>query len=133
MRYPLPIRQASALPSGFLQTRGHPRNPCLWLTLPHAGRVEDFHLQVSAPCRAHRKKGHPKVALIVAIYNRLMPEVAHAAEHHGHTALVGGGDDLVVAHGATGLDDAGGALVHHHIQAVTEREEGVAGDYGTGQ
>ncbi|MGM8935070.1 hypothetical protein ACS8E9_09335, partial [Pseudomonas neustonica] len=28
----------------------------LWLTLPLAGRVEDFHLQVSAPCRAHHKK-----------------------------------------------------------------------------
>jgi len=26
------------------------------LTLPLAGFVEDFHLQVSAPCRAHQKK-----------------------------------------------------------------------------
>ena len=26
------------------------------LTLPLVGRVEDFHLQVSAPCRAHNKK-----------------------------------------------------------------------------
>ncbi len=42
--------------SGFLQIRSHPRHPCLWLTLPLAGRVEDFHLQVSAPCRAHHKK-----------------------------------------------------------------------------
>jgi hypothetical protein len=25
------------------------------LTLPLAGCVEDFHLQVSAPCRAHQK------------------------------------------------------------------------------
>ncbi|MAB25145.1 MAG: hypothetical protein CMK78_12485, partial [Pseudomonadales bacterium] len=30
--------------SGFLQIRSHPRHPCLWLTLPLAGRVEDFHL-----------------------------------------------------------------------------------------
>ena len=51
--YPLPVRQASALPSGFLQTRSRPRNPCLRLTLPLAGRVKDFHLQVDAPCRAH--------------------------------------------------------------------------------
>lgn len=42
--------------SGFLQTRSRPRNPCLWLTLPLAGCVEDSHLQVSAPCRAHQKK-----------------------------------------------------------------------------
>ena len=54
--YPLPVRQASALPSSFLQTRSRPRNPCLGLTLPLAGRVEDFHLQVGAPCRAHQKK-----------------------------------------------------------------------------
>jgi hypothetical protein len=26
------------------------------LTLPPVGCVEDFHLQVSAPCRAHNKK-----------------------------------------------------------------------------
>ncbi|KAA0087686.1 hypothetical protein CIW54_13130 [Paraburkholderia sp. T12-10] len=36
--------------------RSHPRHPCLWLTLPLAGCVEDFHLQVSAPCRAHKEK-----------------------------------------------------------------------------
>ena len=45
--------------SGFLQIRSHPRHPCLQLTLPLAGRVEDFHLQVSAPCRAHNKKKPP--------------------------------------------------------------------------
>jgi hypothetical protein len=55
--YPLPVRQASALPSassGFAVTRD---TLAVRLTLPHAGRVEDFHLQVSAPCRAHKKTG----------------------------------------------------------------------------
>ncbi|AVD90104.1 hypothetical protein C4Q26_24460 [Pseudomonas sp. SWI44] len=56
--------------SGFLQIRSHPRHPCLWLTLPLAGCVEDFHLQVThsattakrvaltrnAPCLAHPQK-----------------------------------------------------------------------------
>ena len=56
--------------SGFLQIRSHPRHPCLWLTLPLAGCVEDFHLQVTnvattaklvalarnAPCLAHQQK-----------------------------------------------------------------------------
>ena len=32
--------------SGFLQIRSRPRHPCLWLTLPLAGCVEDFHPQV---------------------------------------------------------------------------------------
>ena len=38
---------------GFLQTPGHPGHRCLPLTLALVGCVEDFHLQVSAPCRAH--------------------------------------------------------------------------------
>src|SRR6266436_38905 len=45
-------------------TPGHPRNRCLPLTLAHVGCVEDFHLQVSAPCRAHQKKdGGPMPAV----------------------------------------------------------------------
>src|SRR5690606_17924266 len=43
--------------SGFLQICSHPQHPCLQLTLPPAGCVEDFHLRVGAPCRAHKKKG----------------------------------------------------------------------------
>ena len=54
--YPLPVRRASALPSGFLPIRGRPRHRCLQLTLPRVGCVEDFHLLVSAPCRAHQKQ-----------------------------------------------------------------------------
>jgi hypothetical protein len=42
--------------SSFLQFPSPPGHPCLWLTLPRVGRVEDFHLQVSAPCRAHKRK-----------------------------------------------------------------------------
>ncbi len=41
---------------GFLRIRSRPRHPCLRLTLPLAGCVEDFHLQVRAPCRAHKAK-----------------------------------------------------------------------------
>ncbi len=51
-------RQRFAL--GFLQTSSRPENPCLPLTLPRVGCVEDLHLQVSAPCRAH-KKGPPRL------------------------------------------------------------------------
>src|SRR5947199_4631397 len=56
--YPLPVRCASALPSassGFAVARD---TLAVRLTLPLAGCVEDFHLQVRAPCRAHQKKGH---------------------------------------------------------------------------
>ena len=57
--YPLPVHQASALPSAssrFAVTRD---TLAVQLTLPLAGRVEDFHLQVSAPCRAHQEKTRP--------------------------------------------------------------------------
>lgn len=53
--YPLPVRQASALPSAssrFAVTRD---TLAVQLTVPLVGRVEDFHLQVSAPCRAHKQ------------------------------------------------------------------------------
>ena len=42
---------------GFLQISQSPTNTlAVRLTLPLVGRVEDSHLQVSAPCRAHRQK-----------------------------------------------------------------------------
>src|SRR3989338_6786661 len=54
--YPLPVRQASALPSASSRFAVARDILAVQLTLPLAGRVEDFHLQVSAPCRAHQKK-----------------------------------------------------------------------------
>ena len=59
-----------------------------------------------------------------------MAEVAHAGEHHGHAALVGGVDHFLVAHRAAGLGHAGCARIDHHVQAVAEGEEGIAGDHG---
>ena len=55
--YPLPVRQASALPSASFRFAVTHDTLAVRLTLPLAGRVEDFHLQVSAPCRAHQKNG----------------------------------------------------------------------------
>ena len=54
--YPLPVRRASALPTASSRFHLTMDTLALQLTLPLAGRVEDFHLQVSAPCRAHQKK-----------------------------------------------------------------------------
>src|ERR1044071_2413206 len=58
----------------------------------------------------------------------LMTEMAHAREHHGDAALVGGGDDLVVADAAPGLDNGRRAGVGDDVGAVAERKEGVGGD-----
>jgi hypothetical protein len=40
----------------FLPTPPHDDAVAAQLTFPPAGYVEDFHLQESAPCRAHHKK-----------------------------------------------------------------------------
>src|SRR5580658_7091366 len=55
--YPLPVRRASDLPPASFRppvTRGA---LAVQLTFPRVGYVEDFHLQESAPCRAHKEKG----------------------------------------------------------------------------
>ena len=56
---------------------------------------------------------------------QLMPEVAQAGEHHGEARRVGGGDHLVVAHRAAGLDDRRRARLRHHIEPVGEGKERV--------
>ena len=42
--------------------------------------------------------------------------------------LVGGAHHFVVAHAAAGLDDAGGARINHHVQAIAKRKKRVAGN-----
>ena len=54
--YPLPVRRASALPTASSGFRLAVDTLAVQLTLPLAGCVEDSHLQVSAPCRAHQRK-----------------------------------------------------------------------------
>jgi hypothetical protein len=55
--YPLPVRRASALLTASFRFHLAMDTLAVQLTLPLAGCVEDFHLQVSAPCRAHQNKG----------------------------------------------------------------------------
>ena len=47
--YPLPVRQASALPSASSRFAVARDTLAVRPTLPPAGRVEDFHFEVSAP------------------------------------------------------------------------------------
>src|ERR1035441_1191458 len=67
--YPLPVRQASALPTASSRFRLATDTLAVQLTLPLAGCVEDFHLQVNAPCRAQKKQAQPWPAgPVIAIY-----------------------------------------------------------------
>jgi hypothetical protein len=40
------------------------------LTIPPVRLVKDFHLQVSAPCRAHQEKGIPEILECLFFINR---------------------------------------------------------------
>jgi hypothetical protein len=76
----------------------------------------------------YRLRSEPRHAL-----RHSVPEVPHPREHHRHATLVGGGDDLFVAHAAARLDHASGAGIDNDIEAITEREERVRGGCGTCQ
>ncbi len=52
--YAISVRQASALPAASFRFHLAMDTLAVRLTVPPAGPVEDFHLQVSAPCRAHQ-------------------------------------------------------------------------------
>jgi hypothetical protein len=53
---PLPVRQASALPTASFRFAVARDTLAVQLTLLLAECVEDFHLQVNVPCRAQQKK-----------------------------------------------------------------------------
>lgn len=54
--YAVSIRQASALPAASFRFHLTMDTLAVRLTVPPVGPVEDLHLQVGAPCRAHQNK-----------------------------------------------------------------------------
>jgi hypothetical protein len=52
---------------GFLPTIPHNTAVAVQLTLPPDGRVEDLHLQVGAPCRAHKEKAEPRTPHLLSL------------------------------------------------------------------
>jgi hypothetical protein len=54
--YAISVRQASALPAASFRFHLTMDTLAVWLTVPPVGPVEDLHLQVGAPSRAHHKK-----------------------------------------------------------------------------
>ena len=54
--YAISVRQASVLPAASSGFHLAMDTLAVRLTIPPAGFVEDFHLQVNAPCRAHKWK-----------------------------------------------------------------------------
>ena len=66
--YPLPVRQASALPTASSRFHLAIDTLAVQLTLPLAGCVGDLHPQVSAPCRAHQTKSPRSRARAFALH-----------------------------------------------------------------
>ena len=54
--YAISVRRASALPAASFRSHLAVGTLAVRLKLPPVGRLEDLHLQVSAPCRAHKEK-----------------------------------------------------------------------------
>jgi hypothetical protein len=54
--YAIPVRRASALPAASFRFGLTTDTLAVQLMVPAVGPIEDFHLQVSVPCRAHHKK-----------------------------------------------------------------------------
>jgi hypothetical protein len=57
--YAISVRRTSALPAASFRFHLAMDTLAVQLTIPPVGFVGDFHSQVSAPCRAHNKKGSP--------------------------------------------------------------------------
>jgi hypothetical protein len=77
--YPLPVRQASALPTASSGFHLAIDTLAVQLTLPLAGCVGDLHPQVSTPCRAHQRKGArqeflPRPSYALRLENELAAE-----------------------------------------------------------
>ena len=57
--YAISVRRASALPAASFKFHLAVDTLAVRLTIPPVGPAEDLHLQVGAPCRAHKPKGQP--------------------------------------------------------------------------
>src|SRR5271157_5142682 len=77
MPHAFPVRQASALPTASFGFRLTTDTLAVRLTVPPVGPVEDSHLRVGAPCRAHRKKSPSRCPPRGARLNRVEKPTVH--------------------------------------------------------
>src|ERR1017187_7942449 len=116
--YPLPVRQASVLPTASSRFRLATDTFAVRLTLPLAGCVEDFHLQVSAPCRAHQEKGVRKTAPLILLSNSEELEVDLRAEQNVGGVSVAAAAEGVAAVGRDIRADPAHRAAEGHARAV---------------
>ena len=74
--YAISVRRTSALPAASFRFHLAMDTLAVRLTAPPVGPVEDFHLQVGAPCRAHHQKSRAMKALPEESLSELKPVYA---------------------------------------------------------
>ena len=87
-----PQRYFQTSESGFLQIPPHDGHPCLWLTVPTAKSVADFHRQVVAHAGRTKKKNRTASSGFLHTDKRTAPRqsffsCARIIEGHGHRAF----------------------------------------------
>ena len=86
--YAISVRQASVLPAASFRSCFAAGTLAVRLTVPLAGSVRDFHSQVSAPCRAHKRKGQECGQTFLPL--RKAPQLPNQAHHfHGQDTSAG--------------------------------------------
>jgi hypothetical protein len=70
--YAIPVRRASALPAASFRFHLAMDTLAVRLTIPPVGFVENFHLQMGAPCRAHKMSacGRHAVTVVPAFHEK---------------------------------------------------------------
>jgi hypothetical protein len=82
--YAISVRQASALPAASFRSHLAMGTLAVRLIIPPVGLIENLHLQVSAPCRAHDKKSPAFAGLSHSQQWRNGLHHATHAAHIGH-------------------------------------------------
>jgi hypothetical protein len=114
--YAISVRQASVLPAASFRFHLTMDTLAVRLTVPPVGPVEDFHLQVNAPCRAHQKKGPVENFLPAFSYQQKMRKLLlHASFEHCFAFVSSGfasASGVLGSHrGSLGCSGAGCALL----------------------
>ena len=72
--YAVSVRQASVLPAASSGFHLAMDTLAVRLTIPPAGVVEDFHLQVNAPCWAHKRRKAQGASLTLSFFDAILTQ-----------------------------------------------------------
>ena len=71
--YAFPVRRASVLPAASFRFSLTTDTLAVRLMVPTVGPIEDFHLKVGVPCRAHHKNSQDTLKTAILAVNHIPP------------------------------------------------------------